>query len=61
MSLFPNSEQTRLAEKLARMANKRGADSPHAAELERLTPSEGVKPQKPQKKVTEKPADAPQE
>lgn len=57
----PNSEQTRLAEKLARMAAKRGTDSPHAAELELLTPSEGVKPQKPSKKVTEKPAETPQE
>lgn len=54
------SQNDRLAEKLARMIAKRGADSPHAEELERIKPSEGVKPQKP-KKVMEKPADVPQE
>lgn len=56
-----SNEQTRLAEKLARMAAKRGADSPHAAELEILIPSVGVKPQKPSKKGVETPGDPPKE
>jgi hypothetical protein len=48
-----HSQNKRLEEKLQRMADKRGADSPHAEELARVHPVEDNTPQKPSKKVTE--------
>lgn len=49
--------QTRLEEKIKRMTDKRGADSPHAQELAHVHPVQGIIPEKPSKKVTEKPQD----
>lgn len=51
-------QNERLKEKLQRMADKRGADSPHAQELAHVShPVEGITPQKPAKRVTEKTQD----
>lgn len=51
------SQNERLEEKIKRMTDKRGADSPHAQELEHVHPVQGITPEKPSKKVTEKPQD----
>lgn len=53
MSLLQNNYDERLAEKLARLAAKRGGDSAPAQELKRVKPSESVTSQK-RKGVTEK-------
>lgn len=49
--------QNKLEEKIKRMTDKRGADSPHAQELAHVHPVQDIIPEKPTKKVTEKPQD----
>ena len=51
------SQNKRLEEKIKRMTDKRGADSPHAQELAYVHPVQGITPEKPAKKVTEKSQD----
>lgn len=54
MKLSLSQSNKRLAEKLKRQADKRGADSPAAEELKHLTqPEEGVTPQRREKRAAE--------